>query len=460
MRKLPIVFKLRTREYEAARHAAQRIVSAGFECGMVGGAVRDLLLGRPPHDFDLVTSARPEELAAIFPQHKLVGASFGVSLVESDGVQLEVAAARRERRYLDGRHPAEIAFTRDLAEDMMRRDFTVNALWYDPVTGVVYDAVGGLDDLARGILRTVGDPLERFSEDYLRMLRAVRFAVKLDFDVAPATWRAICTLAAKTRELAGERVYAELTAMFTSPFPARALRMLRDCGLLAQLLPEVNDLAGVEQPPRFHPEGDVFEHTALMLSHMAMPDPQLAWSVLLHDVGKKAAARRDPDGRMRFFDHESIGVTVAAPIFDRLRFSAADREAISAAVAGHMRFAAVCDMRTAKIRRILTSPTFRLELELHRLDCISCHCIMTGFVYLLDRLRAGEGRALPAPWVRGSDLIRLGLTPGHAFKRILDALYEAQLAGEIGGRSTALSQAADMVAEEKKKAGLTSRSQK
>lgn len=432
MRRVKINLEHCGAEVAAAGKVAMTLSRAGFQAGIVGGAVRDLLLGKRPSDADLVTTAHPQVLAALFPDAKLVGASFGVSLVSFEDVSLEVATAREERCYLDGRHPESVKYTDSLESDMLRRDFTVNAMWIDPVTSEVCDCVGGLDDLARGVIRTVGVPRERFSEDYLRMLRAVRFAARFGFELEPATMRAIGALASETGKLAGERVGAELTQMISGADPARALCLLRDTGLLAVLLPEISALSGVTQPPDYHPEGDVFDHTLLMLRHMVHRDLRLAWSVLLHDVGKFATRSVDADGRIRFFSHETVGVDVAASILERFRFSNADRDSILAAIRNHMRFASVCDMRSAKIRKLLADPNFATELELHRLDCISCHAMMDGFVYLLDRLNEySETPVLPSPWVTGQDLIALGAKPGPRFKEVLEAVFDAQLAGTV-----------------------------
>ncbi len=439
---------------EAAASVVGVLRGAGFESGLVGGCVRDLLLGRTPSDCDIVTTARPERIAELFDDCRLVGASFGVSLVRTGGFEFEVASAREERFYLDGRHPEEVRYTDDLAVDMRRRDFTVNALWFDPVEKCVHDTVGGLADLARGVIRTVGDPQERFGEDFLRMLRAVRFAARLRFALAPETERAISALSAKAARIAGERLRTEITLMLTGPDPARAMRLLQRTGLMAAVLPEVAAMEGVEQPPEFHPEGDVFVHTMLMLEHMAYPDPLLGWSVLLHDVGKpRTYSVEEGSGRIRFFGHEALGAEMAADILDRLRFSCVDRERVVQAVRNHMRFAFVTEMKAAKLRRLLADPNFSLELELHRLDCIACHGIMTGFVFLLDELRRAPDRAvLPEPLVMGRDLVAAGRRPGPGFRRALDAVYDRQLAGEFGSREEALASALSLLDAEERRA--------
>ena len=428
-----------TKEFQVAKLVAQKLAASGFRAMLVGGSVRDMLLGRVPHDFDLVTTAAPEELAAVFPgQCQLVGASFGVSLVKLDGVSLEVATAREERNYLDGRHPECVRYTDDLGVDAARRDFTVNALLYDPVKGEVVDHVGGVADLEKGIIRCVGEPERRFSEDYLRMLRAVRFAGRFGFELDAATRAALDKLACKCAQLSGERVREEMSKILCTPRAAESLKLMLDSGLLAAVLPEVAALAGVEQPPEFHPEGDVFEHTCLMLKNMVLPDVNLAWSVLLHDVGKPACFSHDETGRIRFFGHESVGSEMAEKILDRLRFSVADRERIVAAIRNHMRFASVREMKSAKLLRLLADDNFALELELHRLDCLSCHGKMECFVYLIDQLRATPDAKLPPPLLLGRDLVAAGVPPSPRFGKVLHEVYERQLAGELATREDAL----------------------
>lgn len=424
--------------FDSAVAIGKTLSGAGYETGIVGGAVRDLLLGKTPDDVDIVTVAKPEELTKFFDDVKLVGASFGVSLVNS----MEVATARLERRYLDGRHPEEVKYADSLEEDMSRRDFTINAMFLDLENNEVCDCVGGLADLEAGIVRTVGDPLQRFSEDYLRMLRAVRFAARYRFALAPDTCRAIQKLAPSCAKLAGERVREELTKMFTGNNPAYALELLRETGLLKVLLPEVDAMQGVTQPPEYHPEGDVYEHTLLMFKHLACADLRVAWSVLLHDIGKVRTRSVEPGGRIRFFGHESVGADMAYELLERLHFSIADRDSIVSAIRNHMRFSSVCDMRAAKLRKLLADKNFSVELELHRLDCISCHAMMDCFVYLLDKLNEYADRLiLPEPFINGNDLKRFGLTPGPHFRKILDAVFEEQLAGNITTREEALQKA-------------------
>ena len=435
-----------TPDFRVAKAVALKLAAAGFHALLVGGSVRDMLLGGVPHDFDLVTDATPEELAAVFPgECELVGASFGVSLVKRDGAALEVATAREERNYLDGRHPESVRYTRDFRVDVARRDFTINALMYDPVKGDVVDHVGGVADLEKGVIRCVGDARRRFGEDYLRMLRAVRFAGRFGFELSRETRAALDELSPKCAQLSGERVREEMSKILCTPRAADSLELMLDSGLLAAVLPEVAALAGVEQPPQFHPEGDVFTHTCLMLRHMVLPTPNLAWSVLLHDVGKKACFGRDETGRIRFFGHETVGAEIAAKILERLRFSIADRESIVAAIRNHMRFASVCGMKRSKLLRLLADDNFSLELELHRLDCISCHGKLDCFVYLLDQLRVTPEPKLPAPLVLGRDLVAAGAKPSPRFGKVLHEIYERQLAGELTERDAALQAALKML---------------
>ena len=428
-------------EYRAAAAIAATLDAAGFPTRFVGGSVRDLLLGWTPHDYDLVTAATPDELAKFFPDRKLVGKAFGVSLVRSGEFEFEVAAAREERNYLDGRHPETIRCTRDLAVDAARRDFTINALSLDPETGVITDTVGGIDDLRRGIIRTVGDPLRRFSEDYLRMLRAIRFAARFDFELDPETRRAIAEFSPRTALLPGERIRDEIERILLSPRPDTGFELLSATGILGAVLPEVEALHGVEQPPEFHPEGDVWRHTMLMLHNLTLPSPRLAWSVLLHDIGKPATAKPDDTGRIRFFGHESTGAELADAVLRRLRFANDDREAIVGAVRNHMRFAAVREMREAKVRQMIAAPNFPVELELHRLDCSACHGKMEGYCFLLDRLAAVPRIELPEPWVRGRDLVAAGIAPQPAFAAVLKECFERQLAGEDRSKEASLAYA-------------------
>lgn len=425
----------------AAAGLAAEVAAHGFECRIVGGAVRDILLGKTVKDADLVTSATPEELLKIFPDAKKVGICFGVLIVRRDGFDFEIASARRERLYEDGRHPEQVQYTRDLATDVMRRDFTINALLLDPAAGEIADYTGGVEDLEKRVLRTVGDAEERFAEDRLRMLRAVRFAGRLGLAIEEKTFAAIRTLAPAAANLARERIGAELTAMLCDPRADRTFELLRTSGLLAAVLPDVAAMKGVEQEKRFHPEGDVWTHTKIMLSLLHAPEPDLAWAVLLHDVGKKSCFSRDADtGRIRAFGHERVGAEMAENILRDLRFSNDTIRRVSTAIANHMRFASVREMRKGKLRQLIGSDTFPLELELHRLDCFSSHKIMDVYLYLLDFIASQGGELkLPEPYIRGNDLIAAGMKPGPEFAPLLASYFERQLAGEFASEEEARS---------------------
>lgn len=429
-----------------ARSIAQQIRDAGFDCRIVGGAVRDMLMGKDPKDLDMVTTAFPDELEEIFPDIRWAGRSFGVSLLKRGNFTFELASSRLERTYLDGRHPEEIKFSRDLKSDVVRRDFTVNALLCDPFSLEVTDFSGGVEDLKKGIIRTVGDPEVRFSEDALRMLRAVRFASMRGFTLEENTLLAIKKLSHTVKLLAAERVKSELDRIFTSPGRVYALNVMSETGLLKELLPEVDALKGVEQEKEFHPEGDVFTHTAIMLERMAMPDPALAWSVLLHDIGKAVTTFTDSNGRIRAFGHEEKGADMAYDIAMRLKFSVRQRDAVVAAVRNHMRMAHVRDMRTAKLKRLICDENFPLELELHRLDCISSHKFMECWLFLIDQLVSTPLEVLKQkPLVNGSDLISLGAKPSPIFKKLLNELFDRQLSGEFPDKNSAVSAAKQLL---------------
>ena len=426
---------------QAVRGIASAVREKGYNLCIVGGAVRDIVSGKVPHDVDMVTSATPGELEEIFPDIQLSGASFGVMRLRRNGFEFEIASGRKERNYLDGRHPESVQYTRNLDEDAERRDFTFNAMRIDPLTGELFDPAGGLDDLERGVLRTVGEPEQRFKEDYLRMLRAIRFAARSNYRIEENTWNAICKLSPFAAEISGERIYDELTRILTGRFPHHAIRLMAECGLLAAVLPEVDAMRCVTQPPEFHPEGDVFEHTLLMLEHMAYPDTLLAWSVLLHDVGKPLTRSVEESGRIRFFCHEEKGAKIVCNIAERLHFSVHSKEAVSGAVRNHMRMAYVPEMKKAKLKKIMASEHFALEMELNRLDCLCSNKIMTSFLFFCDELRKDPEQKLlhlPEQWVMGRDLIAAGFTPSPRFKKVLDEVFDRQLADEFENKTAAL----------------------
>ncbi|MEG2075507.1 MAG: CCA tRNA nucleotidyltransferase, partial [Victivallaceae bacterium] len=347
----------------------------------------------------------------------------------------EVASCREQRSYMDGRHPQSVRYSGDFFMDSRRRDFTVNALLLDPFTGIISDFHGGIKDLNCGIIRTIGEAEERFSEDYLRMLRAVRFAAKYNFIIAPETKAAMENLSSKCGLLAAERVQNELDRMLNSPHAAYALSLLEQTKLLAVLLPEVAALRQVAQPPLYHPEGDALEHTKLMLQHMPFPRSDLAWSVLLHDIGKQPTLSYKPDGNPCFYDHENVGSCMAEKILRSLRFPNKSIENITSAIKNHMRFGSVIHMKRSTVRKLMASENFPMELELHRLDCISSHQLMDNYLTLLDFLGEQPTPQLPPPLLNGKDLIAQGYRPGPEFTTILKQLEEEQLNGSINDRN-------------------------
>ena len=409
----------------------------GHEAYLVGGCVRDLLLGRAPKDWDVATDALPDRIEALFPKTVAVGKAFGIiAVVCDDGSMVEVATYRADSPYADGRHPGSVAFT-NAREDARRRDFTVNALFLDPATGEIRDFVGGRADLEARVIRAIGDPETRFAEDHLRLLRAVRFAAVLGFAIEPATFAAIQKLAPNIHRISAERIRDELFRLLTeAPRAGAALQLLRDAGLLKENLPEIEALVGVEQPPEFHPEGDVFTHVKLMLDAMPPhPSLRLALAVLLHDVGKPPTANFAtlPDGtqRWRFENHAPVGAEMARAILERLRAPNALVDDVCAIIGGHMRIADADKMRPPKLRRLIGAPTFDDELELHRLDCLSSHAILDVYEFL--KAKQAEFAAepvLPPPLVTGRDLIALGHAPGPQFAQLLRDAYDRQLEGE------------------------------
>lgn len=419
-----------------ATEVVRRLRGAGFAAYFVGGCVRDHLLGRPPHDVDIVTSASPEEVLRLFPESVPVGAKFGVVRVRIDSREFEVATFREEGPYADGRHPSFVRFA-DVQADVQRRDFTINGLLYDPIEGRVLDLVGGLEDLQARLIRTIGDPRQRFSEDKLRMLRAVRLAVELDFQIAPEVAEAIRAMADQITVVSAERIREELVRILTGPAPGKGLRLLHEVGLLGAILPEVEAMVGVPQPDVFHPEGDVFTHTALALDHLRSPSAVLAMGVLLHDVGKPPTYT--VEDRVRFPRHDEVGAEIALKVCRRLRFSNEETERIVALVREHMRFKDLPRMRPAKARRFLARPDFPDHLELHRVDCLASHGDLSTYEWAKEaHARLSEEEPMPRRLITGDDLIELGLKPGPAFREILSAVEDEQLEGRISTREEAL----------------------
>jgi poly(A) polymerase len=398
---------------------------------LVGGCVRDRLLGVTPKDFDIATDARPDEVVEYFPQARLVGAQFGVVLVGGgDGIQVEVATFRSEGVYSDGRRPDAVRFESDPALDARRRDFTINGLMLDPFSGEVLDYVGGKADLEAKLIRAIGDPDQRFREDHLRMLRAIRFAARLGFSIEDETFAAIRRAAHCITRISPERIRDELVKILTEGAARRGFELLDSCGLLEQVAAEIKAFQGIEQPPEYHPEGDVWIHVMLMLERMRDPTPTLALGVLLHDAGKPATFRIAE--RIRFDGHAEVGAAIAKDWLERLRFSNEDVEQVTSLVANHMRFKDVRQMRLSTLKRFLRLPHFDQHLELHRLDCLSSNGRLDSYEFVQAQLQELDREGLrPEPLITGRDLIRAGYTPGQAFGEALSAVETGQLEGEI-----------------------------
>ncbi len=424
----------------AARRIASRLHDAGYLAWFAGGCVRDRLRGVDPNDFDIATSARPEEVQKIFPRNVAVGAHFGVIVVLDGGRSFEVATFRSDDAYLDGRHPSSIRFTTP-EEDAARRDFTINAMFFDPIANEVVDYVNGRADLEKRIIRAVGDASQRFAEDKLRMLRAVRFATTLNFEIETQTWNSVALLANEIHMVSAERIRDELLKIFRSPHRVRGLDLLDASGLLAEILPEVFRLHGCEQPPQFHPEGDVFVHTRMMLGMLAdeVPDSVLL-SVLFHDIGKPPTFSFDPaEGRIRFSGHDTVGARMSLELMQRLRFPNEEIERVVSAVANHMVFKDVTKMRVAKLKRFMARPDFDREVELHRVDCASSHGDLSNIEFLREKAAEFASEPLiPPPLINGRDLIALGLKPGPEFKSLLEIVETAQLENRVSTHEEAL----------------------
>ncbi|GIW72011.1 MAG: HDIG domain-containing protein [Planctomycetota bacterium] len=424
-----------------ARAICARLQAAGHIAYLAGGCVRDRLLGRTPHDFDVATSARPEQVQALFRRTVAVGARFGVVVVLSRAGPIEVATFRSDDAYVDGRRPSTVRFVGP-EEDALRRDFTINALFEDPLSGEVLDFVGGRADLAARTIRAIGDPAARMREDHLRLVRAVRLAAELGFTIEPATLAAVRAHAELVRQVAPERLLPELTRLIVAPGRVAGLQLMKQTGLLRVLLPEVDALAGVEQPPEYHPEGDCWNHQLLVMQHLPEEPPaELAWAALLHDIGKPPTFRRAE--RIRFDGHAALGAAMAEQVLARLRAPGKLRAVVAELVREHLRFMEVRNMRASTLKRFLRRPTAELHLELHRADCLASHGKLDNYWFCRERLRAyraeGEAQALRPPrLLTGHDLIRAGYRPGPAFAQMLRAVEDAQLEGEVQSPEQAL----------------------
>lgn len=425
---------------DKATHIAKILMEQGHTTFFAGGCVRDTLLNQEPKDYDIATSATPQQVLKLFPGADSIGAHFGVILVKFEGEGFEVATFRHDGSYSDGRHPDSVTFTGP-EEDAVRRDFTINGLFKNPLTGELVDFVHGVADIEERSIRAIGRPEARFQEDALRLMRAIRFATVLEFDIEPRTWKAIQQNAKLLQQVSVERIAAEFNKILLSEHRSIGLGLLVDSGLIKYFLPEVLELIGCEQPPQFHPEGDVYTHTRLMLS-MLKPDAnlELCLSVLLHDIGKPATYTYDKEeDRIRFNGHDAVGARMSETILTRLRYPNTVIETVSSMVANHMNFMHVQQMRTAKLKRFMARPHYEDEIELHRVDCASSN----GFTQNLDFLKMKKEQfanepLIPPALISGADLIKKGLDPGPRFKEILTSVQTEQLEGKLTTREDAL----------------------
>jgi poly(A) polymerase len=421
---------------------AQRLREHGYESYYAGGCVRDRLLQVPIHDIDVVTSARPEEIQAIFRKTRAVGVHFGVVLVLVGQKTIEVATFREDGAYHDGRHPESVTYS-DAQGDAQRRDFTMNGLFEDPETGEIIDYVGGVEDIKRRLLRCIGDPNQRFREDALRLMRAVRFAITKDFEIESQTYAAIKDNAQLLQLVSFERIREEFDKILLSGHPRRGIEMLVDTGLMRWIIPEVMDLIGCTQPPEWHPEGDVYTHTMMMLDCIQederKPSLPLLLATLLHDIGKPACRYVEPSGRIRFSGHDGVGRDMAKKILRHLKYPLAIIDEVSSMVGRHMMFIDVASMKTSSLRKFMSSPSFSDEMELHRADSLSSVGTLDCYNFLKGKMEEMEHQLhLPEPFLKGIDLIRLGLKPGPMFRKILSEVFVEQLEGRINSHDEAM----------------------
>ncbi len=429
--------RIEARLREGALHIHNILAAQGFQTYFAGGAVRDLLLNHHIDEIDIATAAPPDVVEKLFPRTVGVGREFGVIVAVVGGTNYEIATFRSESGYKDGRHPEQVRFT-DARQDALRRDFTVNALFLDPVTGKVIDYTNGRKDLDRGLIRTVRDPLVTFGEDKLRVLRAIRFACQLGFRIDGPTCEGVTRYAHRLSQISRERIRDELLKILCGRAPARGLSLLSDSGVLEEVLPEVFDMHGVMQPPAFHPEGDVFQHTRLMFSLARNLSPTLAMAVLLHDVGKPGTFAFGD--RIRFDGHAELGARMAGEICRRLKLPGARIQRVVRLVQDHLRFMHVRQMRESTLRRFLRTEGFDEHLELHRLDCLASHGDLSNYDFCREKLSELDQEALaPPPLINGHDLIALGLEPGPLFSEILKQAEDLQLEGILTAREEALS---------------------
>lgn len=422
---------------DSPKTIAKQIVSdlqkAGFSAYWVGGCVRDFLLGRDPQDIDIATDARPEQVEKLFKRTYAVGRKFGVIIVVDEGHQFQVATFRSEENYQDGRRPEKVVFS-SAKEDALRRDFTINALFYDPISDKTHDWTGGEKDLRARIIRTIGKPEERFGEDHLRLLRAIRFAAQLNFEIEPETFAAVKKLAPKIKLISAERIREELVKLFRPPYAARGLDLFRDSGLMEHVFPELVATITCDQSPNYHPEGSVYNHIRLMLAQLPPDAPEsLPWAVILHDIGKPPTASVDEkNGAIHFYGHEKIGADMSREILNRLRFPKKEIDETVACVRQHMQFKDVKQMRKATLRHLLMRDTFPLELELHKLDCLGSHRSLEYYDFLVEQAKDLEKKPqIRPPLLTGNDLIALGMKPGPDMGTLLHEIRDKQLSDEL-----------------------------
>lgn len=429
--------------FRLAKGVVGQLSNAGFKAFLVGGCVRDIAMDLCPGEYDIATSATPQDVMKIFPNTVPVGVSFGVVLVIEGHYRFEVASFRKEEKYTDGRHPDRVVYSADEKEDVMRRDFTINGMLFDPFEEKVIDLIGGIDDIKRGIIRTIGKPDDRFNEDKLRMLRAIRFGAGLDFEIEENTFLSIKALAPLISQVSKERIRDEIVKIITQNHPGKGLRLLRESHLMSCILPEVEKMDGVPQPPEFHPEGDVLTHTCIMLDKLyeitgGSNSPELAMGALLHDIGK-------PDtftvtDRIRFNGHDRIGARIAKNICRDLKFSNKQIEIITSLVREHLRFKDVFNMREATIKRFLGMPNFEDHLKLHLADCLASHGSTEAYDFIVEKMQDYKEEELkPKPLLNGYDLLDMGYPRGPLYSRILDCLEEAQLEGTVTNKENAKS---------------------
>ncbi|MSR76968.1 MAG: CCA tRNA nucleotidyltransferase [Candidatus Omnitrophica bacterium] len=423
---------------------AKTLKDHGCTAYFAGGCVRDHLMALESYDIDIATTATPDQVEKIFPRTIPVGKQFGVVLVVEEDLTFEVATFRSEGGYVDGRHPTQVEFTVP-EEDAKRRDFTVNGLFYDPFKEQVIDFVGGEADIKGKLIRAIGNPEDRFDEDKLRLLRAVRFASTLGFKIDPDTWKAVCQKSNLIHQVSPERIRDELIKIFTRKDSGRGFLLLSESGLMKEVLPEIETMKGVQQQPDYHPEGDVFVHTHLLMEKLEKPSTALALGALFHDVGKPGTFEVR-NGKITFYQHEHLGAEITQTIMKRLRFSNDEIRDVTECVKNHMKFADVQKMRSGKLKRFIVRNTFTDEMELHRIDCASSHGMLDNYHFLESKLKEFEKEELqPKPLLNGHDLMALGMKPSPSMKEALEELYELQLEGRFPGREEALEYARQMI---------------